>query len=59
MRESEFFAERLVPTEHKVRQLQTEGAELNFHYHAPSRGVRALLCTAQISAMLQPHIRTS
>lgn len=55
MRQSEFFAERLALAEHKVRQLQAEGAELNFHYHAPSRGVRALPCTAQISAMLQPH----
>lgn len=30
MRESEVFAQRFALAEHEVRQLQTEGAELNF-----------------------------
>lgn len=46
-RESEVFAQRFVLAEHEVRQLQTEGTELNFHYCAPSRGARALPWTAR------------
>lgn len=41
-RESEVLARRFALMKHEVRQLHAEQAELNFHYCAPSRGVRVL-----------------
>lgn len=42
VRESTVFAQRFALVEHEVRQWLTEGAELNFHYCARSRGARVL-----------------
>lgn len=45
--DSEVFAQRFALAEHEVRQLQTEEAELNFHYRAPFRAARDLPRTTQ------------